>query len=834
MTADVLVPEESESESESEEAAAAAVEPDWVELRVHGVRASQPENMLGVDHVVQVAGDELGRVFRRADSAGVELPSVGPHRIEAYHWGRLTSGSIVAGLWLLLAPFGLVNAAQFTLERPTSRPARWAHAVAGAMLRLVGLAMTALFVLAAAVITMDLWAWQNARAGSGFSYALAMAAPVGLLIGYLVLARARPALNADPAPAEPSASRPGPAHQPSELVRPAFFEGDPDSRALRILHLAAGLTLVALLGLAPEVLRAGGPAAVAFRLVLALLGVIAVLVVVLGDPGHSSRVDWQDPRPGSVVALLHANAARIALVLAGLSGFALLVAAATVLIRPPDPGAPLPSDPANAPLHYPGVDWASYLVLATAVVGLVVLTVANLALAWCERGSTARRHPRFAPYLRGMAASGLASLGVFLGVGYVGAFSTASATALRTERDGRPVAVHVPELFSRAVYAWGVTSLVILAVVGYALVRRQLSLPTLGRRAVRDFTARVPPGALRLPRRWVAQVASAMWAGRLKNSLGCVLAIFTTVGFVLTAAVVVDVLPILLVPPAGWPQLGRSAVEAQGWLGQLSRSETWPPVAPTQSTAGRTFLMTLGTLTLSTLATVLLFLGRTALQGESARRGTNVLWDVIAFWPRSAHPFVPATYSQRAVLDIEARVRWHLDPLGGGAGRVVVCAHSQGSLLAFGALLRIAAEPRGDALLPRIGLLTFGSQLQVMFARGFPAYVNLAAITQLFAQLDGRWRNLYRDTDPLAGPVLSWFHRSAPTWIDGAGVPRRTGSREEFGPDWRLLDPPLIRTSTRPVSTSGPPLQTHVLLPVRGHGDYWRDEAWTAAVDAVR
>ncbi len=34
--------------------------------------------------------------------------------------------------------------------------------------------------------------------------------------------------------------------------------------------------------------------------------------------------------------------------------------------------------------------------------------------------------------------------------------------------------------------------------------------------------------------------------------------------------------------------------------------------------------------------------------------------------------------------------------------------------------------------------------------------MNFAAIERTYQRLDGAWVNLYRDTDPLAGPVLSW------------------------------------------------------------------------------
>jgi hypothetical protein len=153
-----------------------------VEVRVHGVSGTPPEEMLDIDRVRQVAGDELGRVFQRADRSGAPLPEPPDHRTLAYHWDRLTSGSAAQGLWLLLAPFGLVNAAQFMLEPPESPPQRAAHAVAGAMLRVLGLMLTLMFPLTAAVITIDLWAWQREAATDGVAVVFGMAGPVALVV----------------------------------------------------------------------------------------------------------------------------------------------------------------------------------------------------------------------------------------------------------------------------------------------------------------------------------------------------------------------------------------------------------------------------------------------------------------------------------------------------------------------------------------------------------------------------------------------------------------------------------------------------------------------------
>jgi hypothetical protein len=44
-----------------------------------------------------------------------------------------------------------------------------------------------------------------------------------------------------------------------------------------------------------------------------------------------------------------------------------------------------------------------------------------------------------------------------------------------------------------------------------------------------------------------------------------------------------------------------------------------------------------------------------------------------------------------------------------------------------------------------------------------------------------------------------------------------------FGPDWRLLDPPV----------PDPELQRRPLLPLRRHSDFWADPSWPRAVEVV-
>jgi len=137
----------------------------WVELRIHGVSGTPPEVMLESAHVKQIAGDSWGRFFRPEDGVGREVqtspPGIPEGRVlEGYHWGRYTSGSALKGLWLILVPFGLVNAAAFMCPRPNSKLQRGLHFLIQSLIRGVGVGVSATFALAAGLISVDLLAYQ--------------------------------------------------------------------------------------------------------------------------------------------------------------------------------------------------------------------------------------------------------------------------------------------------------------------------------------------------------------------------------------------------------------------------------------------------------------------------------------------------------------------------------------------------------------------------------------------------------------------------------------------------------------------------------------------------
>ena len=231
------------------------------------------------------------------------------------------------------------------------------------------------------------------------------------------------------------------------------------------------------------------------------------------------------------------------------------------------------------------------------------------------------------------------------------------------------------------------------------------------------------------------------------------------------------------------------------------------------------------------LAALVVMLARIGLRADTSRRGVNVIWDVVSFWPHAVHPFVPKPYSQHTVTHLHRRITQHLQTRERQGRDVVVSAHSQGSLIAFAALHLLSPEER-----TRVALLTYGSQLRVIFPRAFPAYVNLDSLALLHRDLDGAWINLYRETDPLAGPVLSWQHLG-----EGAGLATSTHLRDgtavtavdeyvrgsgvrRSGDDWRLLDP-------APVTS---PHQHGPSTRLWGHTGYWVDPAYELALAHVR
>jgi hypothetical protein len=153
-----------------------------VELRIHGVSGSPPEQVLGGDTDL-VEGTGRSGFHRLRDAAD------GP--LEAYSWGGMTSGSRWSALWVLMLPFAVVNVAGWMTTRLT--PVRMAAHVV--VVRSFGLLLTGVYALSAVAVFVDLgayrrvwrlWSWLPdpvLRGLAGGVLALTLPVVTGLLAG---------------------------------------------------------------------------------------------------------------------------------------------------------------------------------------------------------------------------------------------------------------------------------------------------------------------------------------------------------------------------------------------------------------------------------------------------------------------------------------------------------------------------------------------------------------------------------------------------------------------------------------------------------------------------
>ncbi len=790
----------------------------WVELRIHGVSGTPPESMLESAHVRQVAGDAWGRFFRPVNGVGEEMQTVEGRTLEGYHWGKYTSGSAVKGLWLILIPFGMVNAAAFMLPDPGSgKRNRALHTAALALIRGLAIGLTCTFALTAGLILVDLvgfsWAsgvaWLSAL-GLRWTVSGGLVAAGGILLLLFAMGNENRSAEFDPAPSRAIADVPA----PSGMSRPEFFTETQSAPILGRLHLAMGWSVLALLGCLvwkSVAAQVTGTPHEDLRIVvqvasIALILLIGGIVVALGDPEQAIN-GTTDHFYFPVLPLV----SKILVVVSG----AVLVAGA-VLLTTTRPSRDL------VLLNPIDVDRYTKLLPSACTVVMFLLLVTCLLLGQGTRASLTGTPTPFRRYAWGVGAWATSSAGLFVGVGFCAAFDLGVGKVV-----GRGAQT---DLIYRIAYVWGITA-VILVVAALAagttlFVRRhryrvevaaeyqRLTAPSL----LHD----TPPG-------YLTSISLSRLLANLKWYVAAVVIFFATVGTVMTVVTCLEMFHVSLPGAVAWISQGRDVQRVSGSEVIVAAQSRWFGV-----------LYNIGTFSLIAAAGYLFVLGRRALRTESARRGLNVVWDVISFWPHSVHPFVPPSYAQFAVRDLRRRIRHHLMmapgvPTAGaeqvvpdGAPRVVLSAHSQGSLIAFATMLWLSEAERS-----RVALVTYGSQLQVAFPRAFPAYVDFRLLRLVRARLKNRWVNLYRETDPIAGPVLSWDRSTVPP-APGSPTSHRVGAagakpdviegatgRRESGPDWRVLDPPPV----------DPTLQLASVTHLSKHSGYPASADYEAAVD---
>ncbi|MFJ9701462.1 hypothetical protein [Streptomyces fradiae] len=729
-----------------------------LELLVHGVGGTTPDEMLDDPRTVRVTGDGTAAVYRRTADLRAESE---PERFrggpvpEAYCWSNLTSGNGTRALWLLLLPFMVVNLAHW-MRPPATRHGRSAR-LYGVLVRLVALSLTVLLTAAACEVALDLAAWQCAGAAActgdrpwlaflaaaeggwwsqpGRRLTVAAAVPTALvaLLWYLSH-RTWSAYEAQRPPRGEDEHEDRPA-----LGRPGFWYGRRLVARLRAAHTAAGLLTVAaaVAGAAARYDRgaaAGTPrAALGWCVEAALAAAAAVVVVVVCRRGRSERrldgrldralVTWL---PGAAAALLALSAlyaswprpdwrssgalpgdTAFSVLLVGQGALILPLAAVALRLHRRDP------DPRTA-LH--GLAGPAVAVLACALGGVMAGGVAQ----------------RVADWLDGPAAPGAG---------------------------GGPL-VGPPLLLSWEAAAIPVLLVLLLVPTVFLVVRTAFAARRLGPVVEAEYAGETPD---RIRTRRIARVRAA--AG-LTDAAPVLVGLLAAATLLLGAGGVVGTWGSGTVP-------ARAFDGAPGYVDGLAEA----------CQALGSWLVGLGFLLFVTW-------GRRAYRDASARRTIGILWDVGTFWPRAAHPFAPPCYAERAVPDLAWRMAsW----TGRTGGRLVISGHSQGSVLAAAAVWQLPHTTRR-----RVALLTYGSPLERLYGRWFPAYFGREPLSGLDRELHC-WRNLWRRTDPIGGPVR---------------LPAEGGRPEVDHPP--LRDPVVYgRTPDHPLPE-----------PVLGHADYQADPAF--------
>ncbi len=737
-----------------------------LELLVHGVAGAAPAELLGDPRTVRVTGDSTAAVFRRTEDAEAEAH---PERYagrpvpEAYCWSRLTSGNGARALWLLLLPFMLANLAHWARPAtPAADPAPRAVRTYGVLVRILALSLTVLLIAAACEVALDLFAWQCAGSATctadrswpallaeggwwaqpGRRLALGALVPAALTgLLWFLSNRTWSAYESQPPPV--GAPDPDTASDTAPaLGRPGFWYGRRIVARLRAAHTAAGLLTVAAAVAAPTARHDRAAAAP----VLEAVG--WALEVLLAAGGLT--VTWVVCRRGRTEARPDRRLDRAAVTL--LPGAALALLAAVLLYA-------CWSRPGWASAgRLPGDFAFGVLMLGQ---GLCVLALAVVA------AGLHRRAPDPAAALRGLGGPAIAMLGCALG----GVMSGGVAQRVADWLDGgaTPGMAGAPLPGPPVLLSWQAAVLPPLLVV-LALVAAWFAV-----RGARD-------------RRRLAGSVAAEYPGEAPDRSRS-----RRIAGARAAAALTDSAPWFVAAVSGITLLLGAGALAGAWIGGRVPGEAARGSGPFLETAARA-AQDSGSWLIGFGFVLFVTWGRRAYRDPAARRTIGILWDVGTFWPRAAHPFAPPCYAERAVPDLTWRMTgW----TGGTGGCLVISGHSQGSVLAAAAVWQLPPPVRR-----RVALLTYGSPLGRLYGRWFPAYFGPGPLTALHREVDC-WRNLWRATDPIGGPVLP-------------GTPQDI----DRGP---LADPVAYGRSPR-----------HPLpAPILGHSDYQADPAFAAERDAL-
>ncbi|MFI8419847.1 hypothetical protein [Streptomyces sp. NPDC085479] len=743
-----------------------------LELLVHGVGGATPQSMLDDPRTVRVTGDETAAVHRRADDLDAEdhpgRHAAGPVP-EAYVWSNLTSGDGARALWLLLLPFMVVNLAHWMRPPAPERPGL--VRLYGLLVRLLALSLTVLLTAAVCEVALDLTAWQCAgttacadgrawlgfvsadRAGwwSGPGRRLALAAVLPAALVALLWYLSRRTWSAYEAQRPPTSDAPAPTETPAPaeasddprpaLGRPGFWYGRRLVARLRAAHTAAGFLTVAGALAVAPARHDTGGLAATGLALRAALAVCAALVL-WAVCGRGRSERKLDQRVESALVTR-------------LPAAALGLLALTVL---------------HTGWARPG--WSSAGTLPGSVVfGMLTVAQGGLVVALGAVAlllQRARRDSRTA--LAGLGGPATAMLACALAGVMSGGVAQWVADRLdggATPGTGGSPLAGPPVLLSWQASVIPVLLLLLLVPAALLGVRTALAARRLRAAVEADYAAERPD-----PVR-TGQIA----ASRARASL-------------------TDSAPVLIGVVSGTTLLLGAASVAGAWASDQVPGSAFSGAHPAIAALATT-TQALGSWMIGFGFLLFVTWGRRAYRDAHARRTIGILWDVGTFWPRAAHPFAPPCYAERAVPDLTWRMcSW----TGHTGGRLVISGHSQGSVLAAAAVWQLPSATRA-----RVALLTYGSPLERLYGRWFPAYFGPDALRGLHRAVHC-WTNLHRATDPIGGPVR---------------VPAEDGRPG--------VDAPVLRDPVAYGRTRDHPLPE----PLLGHSDYQADPGFASCRAAL-
>ncbi len=732
-----------------------------VELRVHGVSGASAEELLDHPVVIRVAGDANAGFYRPRPGFGVSDRPTG-FSVEAYRWGALTAGAAARTLSLLfLLPFMLVNLAAWT------RPATGGTGgLIGPLCRLLAGTITSAFVLSLVGISIDVVGWQCvpyhpclrgrpylgwlAHLPLGPRLAILALVPIaGLwLLGWL---GKRSAQTFEAFSASRGQTRVSGGEDQIDL--PGFWNDALVVQRLRALHLAIGLgTLSALLLAAQLSIRPTPLAYVGYVLSMLLLAVGGILLCL------PARIPTEGPGRGPV-DLRGIRALRYAVI--GLTVLALTYTA-----------VPLEPEPPRGQL--PGYETTVASLVAVQAGLLVALVITTLH----QRRRSSGRH---GAWISGLTAPVIAAAAIAAGYGFSAALVYRVADFLDRGDIPNPVRPNppgAPPLEPPVTYRWAaLAGLAAILVVAVATLWRSWTTRRRRRRLADHIVGRDFPGPPAEARSRRTAVREAVASSAFTEQLGPVFIAFLVLSLLGVATAALDLLGI------GPSQLSSRLFGTDG-----------------TATRNLALLTDVGIYVIGMIALGILLLGLLSYRSQGTRRTVAVLWDLGTFWPRTVHPFAPPCYAERAVPELAKRIVG----LSHGGG-VILSGHSHGSVIAAATLLQLPPE-----VLPRVALLTHGSPLHRIYARVCPAFLGDGVLTEVGERVGWRWVNLWRDTDPVGGPIFSGHWPG-----DRPRTPAPAGAV-----DRRLRDP---RGITVPEDDTVPP-------PIDGHWPYHTDPTYEAAV----